>query len=299
MVYCICLASPQGAEGWRIHASCEILAFHQYNGAPQILAFIVVERLKGNAFLQLLHPGNSTCKNLKPIPLPNHSDELNVKSGNALTGIYPEIERWESVDGMKNLCRRFGIDYYDYAHVALTQWKGKTGFGKTMRPMYEMPAEKYVPFTNWDLGEFPGPGIFVMAFHLTVSRSTFSRYSRTDGFTVDGPERLLHRIASSIETEFPLIKKNEWFERLGIFKNTDCLLLPESYDIGILEQPYAENVRVINQFGQNGIYTAPEQTLQYGKRYIATKHSFSLPLQFSEKTISESVEFRRHVECPR
>jgi hypothetical protein len=296
-MHCICLSADGGSKTWSVYQSCEILAYHHNLKQVDILVFILAESLKDDNCLHMLHPGNTTCKTVSSWPLPSHIDEASTKKQNVLTHMYGELfvpcgvslklARDLIVDNGRIISNGTLVNTWPRKHNI------KESFCTTEYPIDINSSDKqngYIPFTRWLIGPFDLKSLYLLTFRLRFCGETYLRLITSDGFSVDGPIRLLHRIKTGL-FNMNAEDKEKWTQHLSVFLDADKHILPESFDVVILEGDKADNVSVLHDFFPNGIYLHQEQNLHGAQRYITTKQSFSLPLCLN--TLSE-VDIHEH-----
>jgi hypothetical protein len=144
------------------------------------------------------------------------------------------------------------------------------------------------PFTTFQLGPFKKSGPVLIAFKLWLKGQIYTNLVAHEPiFTVDGPERLLLRTECAHIQRMTKDKQKPWQDGIDLFKN--YLSFGESYDVILLDEPYADKVAVV---WKSGMIKAPIQPKpeSIGTRYISANSSFSLWLKYSAADLFEEMK---------
>ena len=150
---------------------------------------------------------------------------------------------------------------------------------------------KWIPFSAWRLGPFPYKGEYFLAVNTTLSKDSYKKLVESDSFfTVDGPKRLRDKIKHAFIPYLTYAEQEEWSEKFVRFKNHLCF--DESYDVVILDEPYADRV-VADMRNSSLITEGPLRPISKKpfKRYITANSAFKLDLSYADSLPEDIEEF--------
>lgn len=289
---CIVLREVHGANSWRGRRSVEIIGHHDTEEEVHILLALYMENLLDSGidnYLEVLHPGNVKGELVQqPWPFPPHPDEVHERESSIFSSIYEKAFKFYKKNG--ELYQTNGLSAWDSwcktEKERVTIWpmeeKSLKEKYKGFRRLY--PAgdeESFAPFTSWELGPFTKKGPVLIAFNIFLSGETYRELvTRERVFTVDGPERLLSRIAYGYIPRLDMGEQGKWGNRLKPFRN--YIRSFESYDVVLLGRNVADEVKVVQS---SWVSEAPLQlaSRDVGVRYLTANSSFTLTLEYMKK----------------
>ena len=284
---CIVLRGKSGDKTWRGRRSVEILGYHRDQKRVDILFGLLLENLRKNNFLRILHPGNVNWELVKqPWPLPWHLNE--PKNGQSiLESVYGNVFCFDEKE--KSLYQAKGLTAWDSYFTnggkeSVTVWPSgdaeaaKCKMTKVFPKENEANEQEFVPFSEFELGPFTNGGPILIGFNLWFQGNSYARLlGGAPVFTVDGPESLLIRIKREYILHMPKEDQDKWIKRMSPFEQ--FIGFGESYDVIVIKEPFATTTTCV---WKNGIVEAPIQPSEdLADRYITAYPRFVLALKYA------------------
>lgn len=294
-------ADRQGTEhdtaDWVGRRALEILGFHSTEKRISILCLACLENCLADGVeneLHVMHPGDVEFELLNPWPLPFHPD-VNDRSDdhNILKHIYGEA--FEE-DAQGSICQKQMLSawdsWYDVKDEPVAVWPPKADFDpEEFVCIPEGLRQRPAPFTVRSLGPFTRHGITLIAFKLTATGRSYDQLIEKPYFPIDGPKSLLVRTECDYVSALEPAQRQPWLEELRRFET--YIDAGESYDVIILNEPYADQVQ---RLYQRSIVMAPIQPPNnIAQRYITRNPNFSLLMEYTR--ISAGQRLVADVKC--
>ncbi|MBN1982251.1 MAG: hypothetical protein JW795_12025 [Chitinivibrionales bacterium] len=296
-MHSVILYTPNNKDSWILHRGVEVIAYQPDFETVQILFLLIAENTlqeKDNSLI-MLHRGNVSCAPVPSWPLPMHPNEAGMKNRGVLEQVYGRL-----------FCdQNGGVIFYDF----LTPWDEFTSGSKGVRIETVEPfqvkqdifchsqleniaqIQRYAPFSTWTIAPFTRRSFYLLAFSLSFSGETYRRLvSMDDYFTVDGPTRILTRIASEDPIDHCEQGSDPSFDFFSRLNSDHARLDYNAYDLIFLGADYAQGIKPAENYCSHGVFTAPLQPQGTVLRYITMDQGFTLPLQFTEaKTVPKEL----------
>jgi hypothetical protein len=270
-MHCFVLCSPGGRQGWDIHRSVEVLAYHPEDEQHVDILLLLLARstVRGNS-LRLLHRGTVECRPVPAWPLPRHESES--EDSHILQELYGSL-----FDGEADPSLSRDLTPWDSWMDVVAEPVQTSGFKFSPDCVRSREVEP-APFTSWTVRGLD-VGWHLFAFQLRFAGATYDELLQGGAFSVDGPERILSRIEYGTFAAMTEADRQPWRESLAEFLDPNHRLDCTSYDIVLLTEPPAVPVLQAPELCANGIYLAPMQPTG-AQRYLTTDPNFTLPLRF-------------------